>query len=450
MRRRELAAVATVALASCPGPAPRLGPGQGLPQVYWVAPRGDDSGPGSRARPWATLQHAAELLGPGERVEIRGGTYRIDTAIAPRRSGTDVGWIEYVAHDRERVVIDASALEVPPPSGDPPFAHDQGAFQLEDVAYVRVEGLTVRNAHQAGFTVRDSHHVALVGNSTDRTFASGIAVWDSQHDDRGTEHIEIRGNTITRANDPRMRPPWAPEEAEPPHEAISIGGALHFEVADNHVHHCGKEGIDVKETSKHGTVHHNHVHHVERQGLYVDAWFDRLADVELAHNHVHHCGGAGVVVSVEGGSVAEDLWIHHNRIHDNDGTGVLFSRWGDDGPRRRVVLEGNHIEHNGHGRPRAGERYFWLTGGIFLYSSNLRRAWIRDNVLVDNRGFQIAVSQRWLDDGATVGGALRQREIVIEDNELRPPPDPEARPIHVGWPPDDYTWAHPVAGNLPP
>lgn len=418
--------------------------------MYWVAPRGDDSGPGTRERPWATLHRAAEVLGPGDRVEIRRGTYRITTPIRPRQSGTDVGWIEYVAHGGETVVIDAEAIVVPLPEGEPPYPHDQGAFQLEGVAYVRVEGLTVRNAHLAGFTVRDSHHIALVGNRTDRTFASGIAVWDTQHDDQGTEHIEVRGNTVTRANDDRMRPPGFPAGPEPPHEAISIGGALRFEVADNHVHHGGKEGIDVKETSKHGTVHHNRVHHMERQGIYVDAWFGRLADVEIAHNDVHHCRSAGIAVSVEDGLGVEDLRIHHNRVHHNDGTGVFFSRWGDDGPRRRVTVEGNRIEHNGHGRPKRGETYFWLTGGIFLYSTELREVSIRDNVLIDNRGFQIGVSQRWIDDGATVVDALGRRGIAVERNELRPPADPQGRSIHVGWPPDDYTWVYPVPGDLPP
>lgn len=446
--RRFVAAAGTIGvlvLAACPARAPR----SPLPHVYWVSPRGDDANPGTRERPWATLHHAAEVLGPGDRVEIRRGTYRIATPIVLRRSGTDVAWIEYVAHDGEKVVIDAAAVQVPAPTGEPPYPHDQGVFQLEGVAYVRVAGLTVREAQQAGFTVRDSHHVALVGNTTHRTFASGIAVWDTEHDDRGTEHIEILGNTVTRANDDRMRPPWAPAGPEPPHEAISIGGAVHFEVADNHVHHCGKEGIDIKETSKHGHVHHNHVHHVERQGIYVDGWFGVLSHVEVDHNHVHDCHGAGVVVSVEGGPGVEDVWIHDNRIEDNDGTGILFGRWGEDGPRRRMVVERNHVLHNGHGRPKRGESYFWLTGGIFLYSSNLHDVWIRGNVLTDNRGFQIGASQRWLDDGATFERALRQRSVTVKDNERRPPDDPDGAPIHVGWPPDDYTWAYPVPGDLP-
>jgi len=43
----------------------------------------------------------------------------------------------------------------------------------------RLEGLTVQNARSAAFTVRDSHHVDLYHNKTNKTFSSGIAVWDT-------------------------------------------------------------------------------------------------------------------------------------------------------------------------------------------------------------------------------------------------------------------------------
>lgn len=441
------AVIGVLVLASCP----REGLRSPLPHVYWVSRHGDDANPGTRERPWATLQHAAEVLGPGDRVEIRRGTYRIDTPIVPRRSGTADAWIEYVAHERERVVIDASDVPVPPPTGEPPYAHDQGAFLLQGVAYVRVQGLTVRDSPMAGFTVRDSHHVALVGNSTRDTFASGIAVWDTQHDGMGTEDVEIRENTVTRANVRKQGPDWVPDDLpEAPHEAISIGGAVRFSVVDNHVHHTDKEGIDVKETSRHGVVTGNHVHHVERQGIYVDGWFGPLSDVEIASNHVHDCGGAGVVVSVEGGPGVEDVRILDNRIEDNDGTGILFGRWGEDGPRRSIAIERNLVIHNGHGRAKPGEQFYWLTGGIFLYSTALTDVRIVGNVVERNAAFQLAASQRWLDGGPNGGtgslaAALERAGVVVQDNEVRP--GGSIDPVHVGWPPDDYTWAHSIPGD---
>ena len=80
-----------------------------------------------------------------------------------------------------------------------------------------------------------------------------------------------------------------PRRGEPPHEALSIGGAVNFEVAYNHVYDSDKEGIDIKETSKRGKVHHNFVHNVDRQGFYVDAWFGEISDIEIFSNVIHDC-----------------------------------------------------------------------------------------------------------------------------------------------------------------
>ena len=228
--------------------------------------------------------------------------------------------------------------------------------------------------------------------------------------------------------------------------AYPIGGAVRFSVVDNHVHHTDKEGIDVKETSRHGIVTGNHVHHVERQGIYVDGWFGPLSDVEIASNHVHDCGGAGVVVSVEGGPGVEDVRILDNRIEDNDGTGILFGRWGEDGPRRSIAIERNLVIHNGHGRAKPGERFFWITGGIFLYSSALSDVRIVGNVVERNAAFQLAASQRWLDGGLPLPAALERAGIVVQGNQVRP--GEPAEPVRVGWPPDDYTMASPIPGDL--
>jgi len=83
------------------------------------------------------------------------------------------------------------------------------------------------------------------------------------------------GNTVVNANDLTMAD-FLNDFSEAPHEAISIGGVENFEVAYNLVKDGKKEGIDVKEKSKYGTVHNNYIYHMARQGLYVDSWFGVL------------------------------------------------------------------------------------------------------------------------------------------------------------------------------
>ena len=414
--------------------------------TFYVAVDGDDADPGTFDRPWATLHHAAEVLKAGETVYVRGGTYRINRQIRPKNSGTAEAWIVYAGYPGEQPVIDAHEIHTGPAGTAASFVGDDGAFQIQDVGYVLVKNLTLQNSHNAGFTIRDSHHVELVNNTTDTTFSSGIAAWDTDHDGRGCEHIKVIGNTVIHATTYDVILAGYPRGSEPPHEAISIAGARHFEVAYNHVYDCDKEGIDVKETSAHGTVHHNHVHDVERQGLYVDSWFGVLADVEFYENVVHDCQGAGFALSVEGGELLKDVRFHHNLLYDNLGTGIFFSRWGGDGLRTNVSIYNNTVHHNGYGPPKAGEKYFWMTGGLYFFSTNLQNVDVRNNIFSDNRGFQIGYSDRYLKAGQDVEAVFQEKNITVEYNLIFDRND-VAYPIYVGWPPDNYADVYALKGD---
>jgi hypothetical protein len=307
---------------------------------------------------------------------------------------------------------------------------------LQGVHHVSVVGLRIENAALAGIAIRDSTDIAILGNHVERTFGSGIAAWDTDHDGRGCERIRIVRNTVVESNSREVAPPWFAREGEPPHEAISLGGVVGFDVGYNEVRIGRKEGIDIKETSAAGRVHHNFVHGTARQGIYVDAWFGTLRDVEIDHNLVTQCEGAGLAIAVEQGQGISDLEIHDNIIADNLGSGILFGRWGADGPRRRITIRNNTIRHNGHGPAAEQSRYFWITGGVFLYSANVRRLQVHDNLVVDNRGFQIGAGDAWIAGYASLADAFAARRIVVADNVVQG--DRADPPIRVGWP-DNYT-----------
>lgn len=414
-------------------------------RILHVALEGNNRNPGTPMKPYGTIQHAARSAKAGDTVLIRKGLYPIHHPIKPVNSGKPGAWIRYAGYPGERVVIDAENIPVPPPHGAPPYPHDQGAFQIQDVCYIQVEGLMVQNARSAAFTIRDSHHVDLYRNRTDKTFSSGIAVWDTQNDAKGTNHIRIVGNHVTNANTWDLLPVGMRREKETPHEAISIAGAHQFEVAYNHIHDCYKEGIDIKETSRNGIVHHNHIHHVKRQGLYVDAWFGTLEKIEIYGNRVHHCGDAGMVISVENGKQVRNVNIHDNIIHHNSGSGLFFSRWGD-GPRRYIQIHHNTFYKNGCGMPNPGSIYYWITGGLYLYSDNLEHITISKNIFSENCGFQIGISDRYLKDKEDIIQALKKKNIVITDNVIHQA-GKVRYPIRVGWPPDNYADVYAVSGN---
>jgi hypothetical protein len=406
---------------------------------FYVAANGSDDGPGTRDRPWATISHAADVAEAGARVIIRGGHYALRSQVRPRNSGQPGAWIEFVGYPGESAVLDAAALQRPSPA-----ALSNGAVQIEGVSFIRMANLTVIDSHDAGFTIRDSSNVDLINNTTRGTFSSGIAVWDTDHKRTRTKNIRILANTVTRATTWDLAPPNEWTRREPPHEAISIAGAVDFEVAYNLVYDSDKEGIDIKETSAHGKVHHNLIHDLRRQGIYVDAWFGKIIDIEIVANVVHHCHGAGIALSAENGISIEGITVRRNLVFGNDGSGLYFSRWSANNARRDITVVNNVFHHNGYGKPAAGQDYYWQVGGIYFYSNNVYNVMISGNVLSDNRGFQIGYSELFLTHDRTWRNAVRAQRIYITDNLFDRVDSPAQ--IRSGGDPVDQVIIHAVTG----
>jgi hypothetical protein len=79
--------------------------------VYYVAPTGTDSNPGTQSQPWQTIQKAADTLVAGDTVYVRAGTY--EEQVIPLNSGSAGNYITYAAYPGETVTIDGHRLTLP-------------------------------------------------------------------------------------------------------------------------------------------------------------------------------------------------------------------------------------------------------------------------------------------------------------------------------------------------
>jgi hypothetical protein len=383
---------------------------------YYLSPHGDDANPGTLEQPWRTPHRAAANLQPGDTAYFRAGVYLLNKRIEPA-SGAPGQPITFAAYPGEQAVIDGAALDNADFHQRPrPYHAETGLFHLVNVSHIVIRDLTIINSYWAGINIHDSQSIDILNNHIERTFGSAVAIWDMSR--QGVcHHHRVLGNTVVKANTWDMRPIHGYEPLnEPPHEAISIAGANHFEVAYNHVHHCEKEGIDVKETSKHGVVHHNYVHHVDRQGLYADTWFGVLEDVEFHHNVVHDFGGAGIAISVEDQEVLRDLRIHHNLVYNGLGSCLFFSRWGQDRLRHDIRIYNNTFHHGGYGTPDSAQDYFYLVGGMFLYSTQVEDLEVRDNIFSASYAFEFGASTDYLQGEADLDAALARQNIRVTGN----------------------------------
>lgn len=351
-------------------------------QIF-VSPYGDDSNDGSsRALPIKSVIIAAINAHAGDTVNLLEGCFLVDQAIRFRNSGEPGKPIVMRAFDGAHVVIDGNSYTKDQYTQKSPMQSGTGVIHIEGVKNIRLEGIKVRNAHYAGIMVKNktTSNIEIVNCSTENSYSSGIALWYC-------DSVTVRGCEIIKANDIEMKTSSDPTPKEAPHEALTIAGARFFDVHENHIHFCYKEGIDCKEISTSGSIHHNLVHDLPRQGIYIDSWFGLLENVEVFSNTVYDCEW-GIAISAEGkSSRMNNIRVYKNLLYKNRGSGILFGVWGKDEKRENIYIFNNTVTDNGTPGHWAG-----ATGGIDIKSQNLGNVFVFNNIVYNNWAFELAFS----------------------------------------------------------
>lgn len=127
--------------------------------TYHVATDGSDAAPGSEAQPWATLQHAADTVGPGDTVFVHTGAY---AGFHLTTSGTASQRILFTAFPGDQPVIDQDNPETP------------DGINLEGASHVTISGFRVEGVTRAGIRAVLCEHVEILDNIADQNGRWGI------------------------------------------------------------------------------------------------------------------------------------------------------------------------------------------------------------------------------------------------------------------------------------
>jgi len=158
--------------------------------VRYVARRGSDRNPGTRGRPWRTIQHALDTLLPGQTALVRAGTYA--QSLVMHRAGTAKAPITVRAYPGERPVVHPGGSE----SMDYPLRITAGA------AYFRFAGFLVEGAplHTTmNIWVSDgqrtrppapTHHIEISGCEIRSGTGTGLLVSPN------TQAVQLLGNRV--------------------------------------------------------------------------------------------------------------------------------------------------------------------------------------------------------------------------------------------------------------
>jgi uncharacterized protein (TIGR03382 family) len=127
-----------------------LASGAAAAETYSVAPApsGSDSATGLPGAPWATLQHAADQVGPGDLVVVSAGTYAGFNLTTGGSSGAPI-----VFRAESGAVVNSDNADTP------------DGINVENAPWVTIDGFTVAGVTRAGIRCALSEHVTIVGNT---------------------------------------------------------------------------------------------------------------------------------------------------------------------------------------------------------------------------------------------------------------------------------------------
>ncbi|HYB99873.1 MAG TPA: right-handed parallel beta-helix repeat-containing protein [Candidatus Limnocylindrales bacterium] len=145
---------------------------------YYVSPGGSDLSSGlAPAAAWATLQHAADTIGPGDTVHVADGSY---SGFDVRIVATAAQPVAFVADNPGGAVIVADNPQTP------------DGINVENAAYITIDGFDSSHRTRAGIRAAVSHHITVRNCTTGNNGVWGI--FTGHVDDLLVENNETFGS----------------------------------------------------------------------------------------------------------------------------------------------------------------------------------------------------------------------------------------------------------------
>lgn len=297
--------------------------------TFYVAPRGNDANPGTRTRPWRTIQYAADRVRGGQTIVVLAGTYH-ERVVVKTGGSKSRGFVTFRGNNG--AVISAEGV-----AGD----HQ---ILISGKQYVTVTGFELADNTVAddGSGIRLEgwgHKIRIFGNTIHHTrgeSAMAVTVYGSDAK-RGFSSVAIDDNVVY--------------DCEPaPSEAIVVNGNVRdFSIRGNDVRDvnniaidaiggegiCGDASVDA---ARNGTIAANTIARVRSRyedgyaaGIYVDGG----RDIVVERNCVSQ-SDLGIEIGAENpGTVTRNVTVKNNLLLRNDKAGLAIG--GYDADRGRVV-----------------------------------------------------------------------------------------------------------------
>lgn len=334
---------------------------------YYLSPSGNDSNSGTLAAPWKTFAKAGSVIGAGDHLYLRSGTYA-ERLILNGKSGTSQTPIVIRAYETEIAVINGGTLTVP-------GGGRQGLVVLENCSHIRLENLEITNY------VTTSNSNTPIGIQIEGS-GSGVTVknckvhhiWQSSTNAAANGFgISVYGTAMTPIDGLLLDGNEIYDLRTGQSESVVINGnVINFTVSNNHVHDCNNIGIDFigyegsapaeVDRARNGVCQDNLVHGIDSRfnpgyggnfvsgggdgsaaGIYVDGGTDIL----IARNRVYGCNFGIELASEDASGFTEDIQMTDNLLHHNLGPGIIMGGYDSNrGKTRNCLVSNNTLYRN--------------------------------------------------------------------------------------------------------
>lgn len=153
--------------------------------TYYVSTTGSDSASGTLDRPFASIERADALAGPGDTILVRGGVYTLSSDVDLRSDGTSGNPITIRSYPGEHAILDGSRL----PQGE-------HVVDMQDASWNHIVGLEIRGGPEGGLIMRGDSHDNVI-EQLDVHHNGGGSEWDG----KGISLYGSGGNNLLLNND---------------------------------------------------------------------------------------------------------------------------------------------------------------------------------------------------------------------------------------------------------
>ncbi|WP_342567579.1 right-handed parallel beta-helix repeat-containing protein [Psychrobacillus sp. FSL K6-4046] len=301
---------------------------------YYVSPKGKDANPGTKKKPWKTIQHAAKVLEPGDTVFVRGGVY--SEFIHITKSGSkNLGNITFQSFPGEVAILEGKKLTV--------TSAKRAFFYIDNASYIRIEGFELRNLK----TRKQNRYpvgILVKGGSSNIHLSDNNIHHIENKSRKGNAHgILIYGNTSNAMSSITVNNNEIHHLKLGSSEALTFSGNIQqFAITHNEIHHNNNIGIDVAgfynacetddcvDQARDGIIANNKVYKNSSKrnvsykeysagGIYADG----STQLTIVNNIVAYNDFGIELASEKEGKTSSEIDVKNNIIYSNNGAGII-------------------------------------------------------------------------------------------------------------------------------